>query len=107
MNWKQLTKNLIDIHVQNKSAVVSLDPHSVGVLVNLSDDDFCLTVEGKEIKPKKVRRFLWEQRKKRALNRSNAAIWSAYMEKEDKTYVGVGAITSQKVADRIQKLRGE
>ena len=101
MDWKKISNKLVEAHATNESAVVFLDPHSKGVLVNLSDDEFCLELEGREIQAKKIRKFLWENRKKRALQREKAAIWSAYIEDEDKSYVGVGALTSPEVADRM------
>ena len=101
MNWKKISSKLVDDHANTESAVITLDPHSKGILVNLSNDEFCLEEEGKELKVKKVRRFLWENRNKRALQRENAAIWSSYIPEEDKSYMGVGAVTSKEVARRM------
>tara|TARA_R100000664_G_scaffold8566_1_gene14061 strand:+ start:12549 stop:12869 length:321 start_codon:yes stop_codon:yes gene_type:complete len=106
MNWKKISSDLVTQHSDTESAVVSLDPHSMGEIVNLSNEDFCLEVKGRELKAKKVRRFLWENRKKRALQRKNAVLWSAYMEDEDKSYVGVGALTTKRIADRMAKRNG-
>ena len=105
MNWKKLSSRLIELHKENGSGCLALNPHSTGELVNLSHDDLCLEVKGKELKVKKVRKFLWEHRKKRALQRKNAVIWSAYMEDENKSYVGVGALTDKKIADRLEDFR--
>ena len=102
MDWRKISNDLVDDHADNKSAVVYLDPESTGVLVNLSSEEFCLEVKGKELKSKKVRKFLWENRKKRALQRKNAVLWSAYIEDEDVSYVGVGAVTTKKIADRMK-----
>ncbi len=104
MNWKKISSKLVDDHANNGSAVITLDPHSEGVLVNLSHDEFCLAEKGKDLKVKSVRKFLWENRKKRALQRENAAIWSSYMPDEDKSYMGVGALTSEKVAKRMKEV---
>ncbi len=104
MNWKEISRKLVSLHEEKEAAIVRLTPHSIGEVVNLSDDDFCLEIEGRELSAKKVRKFLWENRKKRALQRKKAVIWSAYIEDEDKSYVGVGALTSSKVASRM---RGE
>jgi len=101
MNWKKISNKLVEDHTTHESAVVLLDPHSKGVLVNLSGDDFCLEIEGRNITPKKVRQFLWEHRKKRALQRKHAAVWSSYLPDEDISYVGVGAVTSKEVAERM------
>mgnify|MGYP003657575698 CR=1 FL=1 len=106
MNWKKISSELVTQHSDEESAVISLDPHSVGEIVNLSDDSFCLEVKGKELKSKKVRKFLWDNRKKRALQRKNAVLWSAYLEDEDISYVGVGALTTKRVADRMSKRHG-
>jgi len=102
MNWKEISRKLVSLHEEKEAAIIRLTPHSTGELVNLSDDDFCLKVTGKELTEKKVRKFLWENRKKRALQRKKAVIWSAYIEDEDKSYVGVGALTSLEVASRMR-----
>tara|TARA_R100001082_G_C4354346_1_gene156060 strand:- start:535 stop:849 length:315 start_codon:yes stop_codon:yes gene_type:complete len=104
LDWKKLSKKLVDLHEEKEAAIIRLTPATIGEVINLSSDGFCLEVEGKKLSPKKVRKFLWENRKKRALQRKQAVLWSAYMEEEDKSYVGVGALTSPKVAARI---RGE
>ena len=103
MDWKKISRKLVEDHIENGSSVVPLSPHSEeGSVVNLSTDDFCMKSEGKELNAKKVRKFLWENRKKRALNRKQGLIWSAYIEDEDQSYVGVGAITDPKVAERME-----
>jgi len=101
MDWKKISNKLVDAHSEKESAVIALNSESIGILVNLSSDNFCLEVEGKELQSKKVRKFLWENRKKRALQRKNAVLWSAYIEEEDKSYVGVGAVTSKEAAERM------
>jgi hypothetical protein len=106
MDWKNIASKLVEEHTTKESSVVSLDPHSIGELVNLSNDDFCLEIEGKELKTKRVRKFLWENRKKRALQRRSAVIWSAYLQDEDKSYVGVGALTTKRVADKMASRHG-
>jgi len=103
MDWKKISRKLVEDHKDKGSSIINLTPHSKGgEVVNLSTDDFCLELTGKELSTKKVRRFLWENRKKRALNRKHGIIWSAYLEDEDKSYVGVGAITDPKVAARME-----
>lgn len=102
MDWRQISKQLVEIHSAKSSAVILLGPHSIGEVVNLSDDDFSFEVAGKELPIKGVRRFLWENRKKRALRRKKALLWSAYIEDEDKSYLGVGALTSPRVAARMR-----
>ena len=104
MNWKEISRRLVALHDEQEAAVIRFSPDSKGEMVNLSNDKFSLEVEGRKLTAKKVRKFLWEQRKSRALQRKNAILWSAYVEDEDKSYIGVGALTSPKVAAR---LRGE
>ena len=104
MNWKEISRKLVKLHDEKEAAIIRLTPHSTGEVVNLSSDDFCLEVEGKKLTAKGVRKFLWEHRKKRALQRKKAVVWSAYIEDEDKSYVGVGALTSPEIATRM---RGE
>lgn len=105
MNWKKISSRLTELHKENGSSCLALDPHSKGELVNLSNDDMFMEIDGKELKVKRVRKFLWENRKKRALQRKNAVLWSSYMEDEDKSYFGVGALTSKNAADRLEVLR--
>jgi hypothetical protein len=103
VDWKKISRKLVEDHGIKGSSIVMLDPHSIeGEVVNLSTDDFCLEFEGKELSAKKVRKFLWEHRNKKALSRKHGIIWSAYLEKEDKSIVGVGAITDPKVAKRME-----
>tara|TARA_R100000458_G_C8169181_1_gene170306 strand:+ start:229 stop:564 length:336 start_codon:yes stop_codon:yes gene_type:complete len=106
INWKEISNLLIDSHQEEGDGLVKLYPHSEGdSIVNMSNENFILEVEGKELRPKKVRKFLWEQRKNRALKRKNAVLWSSYIEEEDKSYVGVGALTSPEAADRLKGFR--
>jgi len=106
MDWKKISKKLTDDHNENESSIVRLNPHSIGHMVNLSNDNFCLEVKGKEIRSKRVRKFLWENRKKRALQRRSAVLWSSYLEDDDISYVGVGALTTKKVADKMATYYG-
>ena len=53
MNWKKISSDLVTQHSDTESAVVSLDPHSMGEIVNLSNEDFCLEVKGRELKAKR------------------------------------------------------
>tara|TARA_Y100000310_G_C20085361_1_gene535804 strand:+ start:12 stop:326 length:315 start_codon:yes stop_codon:yes gene_type:complete len=101
MDWKKISNDLVETHKKQGSGIIPFNPHSTGELVNLSDNETHLEVEGKELKAKKIRRFLWEHRKKRALQRKNAVLWSTYIEDEDKSYVGVGALTSKEAVKRL------
>tara|TARA_R100000458_G_scaffold37793_1_gene35247 strand:+ start:405 stop:722 length:318 start_codon:yes stop_codon:yes gene_type:complete len=101
MDWKSITRRLVEEHSEKESTVVPLNEEIQGSIVNLSNDNFCLEFEGKELKTKKVRKFLWENRNRRALQRDNAILWSAYMEDEDKSYMGVGALTTPEIAERM------
>ena len=102
LNWKKISRNLVDEHLENESAIIILNEDSEGSIVNLSNDSFCMAEKGKELSAKKVRKFLWENRKKRALQRKKAILWSAYLEDEDISYVGVGALTTPKIAERMK-----
>lgn len=104
MDWKAVSRKLVNLHDEKEAGIIRLTPHSTGEMVNLSNEYFCLEVKGRELTAKRVRKFLWEHRKKRALQRKKAVVWSAYVEEEDMSYVGVGALTSPEVAARM---RGE
>ena len=106
MNWKEISQRLASLHEKQEAAVIRFSPESTGEMVNLSNDDFSLKIEGKKINAKKIRKFLWEQRKKRALQRKNAVLWSAYIKDEDKSYIGVGALTTKRVADKMAERNG-
>ena len=101
INWKQLSKTLVDRHASDGGSIVPKLPHSEGTLVNLSDDNFCLQEDGRALSSKNVRRFLWENRNHRSVARDKAAFWSVYLPDEDKSVVGVGALVDEDTAKRM------
>ena len=103
-DWKGISRRLVKLHEDHEAGIIRFSSDSFGEMVNLSNENSSMEVEGKKITAKKVRKFLWEQRNQRALKRKNAVVWSAYVEDEDKSYIGVVALTSPEVAAR---LRGE
>ena len=100
-SWKSITKMLVDDHNSSGTALVPKSPHSTGVPVNLSGESLCLQVEGRELPLKRVRRFLWDNRKHRSVTRDRAVFWSAYLPHEDRSILGVGGYTSHRVAKRM------
>lgn len=69
-------------------------------IVNLTTEASLDGYPGRELNPIQVRRFLWEHRKHRALNRPNLVIWTAYV--DNLSFIGLGAIVKPKVAARYK-----
>lgn len=94
--WKQVVSQLLEVHNQKGAAVVPVSPNDVAPdsgYVNVTPDDDLLVVERAELRTKEVRKWLWERRKRRSVMRRRAIIWSVF--EGGKSYVGVGALTSQ------------
>lgn len=84
------------LHAQDGCCIVALgEGEGVGMLSLHSE-----AVKGREISNKKVRQMLWWERKRRCLQRGNAAVWTVYDEKMDMTHFGLGAIVDQRTFDR-------
>ena len=103
-NWKKISNSLVKMHKELGGALVNREGENAVVnnrsLVNTSKEDEILTLVGKKLSPKRVRKFMWDNRNSRRLTRSNAIVWSWYNEDEDKTYMGFGASVEPKKVDR-------
>lgn len=90
-------------HREKRGCIVALSLHppvGVGILSLHSEE-----VRGREVSPKRVRQMLWWERKRRVLERDNAAVWSVYDERTDTSHLGLGAIVGER-AFRLGRERG-
>ena len=101
-NYKELSQI---ISKQHKEAGISLHPIFDSIdhahFINLSTEETISSHEGKELSPKKIRKYLWENKKDRKFQRKNAVLWTAYDSEEDISYIGIGASTHPEVSSRL------
>mgnify|MGYP003117660179 CR=1 FL=1 len=94
-DWKKISKSVVKMHNSLGGALVDINGDNAveegSSIINTATEDNTLELVGNELKPKEVRKFMWDQRKSRDLKRDNVIIWSWYDEEEDKTYMGFGA----------------
>ena len=107
VDWKSKVKLLKDSFDSHLGGVVLLTPPLDGrdQPVQVTSDESSLTFEGKELKPKMVRRWLWEQRNCRAVTRPGAFIFASYDDSTDVTRVGLGALATTDAAVRLEGIR--
>tara|TARA_Y100000593_G_scaffold71239_1_gene130808 strand:+ start:134 stop:448 length:315 start_codon:yes stop_codon:yes gene_type:complete len=84
---------LVDIHGDN-----AVDEETS--IITTSEEEDTHSLVGNKLRPKEVRKFMWDKRKSRDLKRDNVVIWSWYDEEEDTTYMGFGAKVSPVLVDR-------
>ena len=63
--------------------------------------DLTLEVGGETLSPKDIRRFLWENRGSRAIQRDRSFIETAYDEDSDVSTVKIGTMTGANVLERM------
>ena len=102
-DYKKLSKT---ISVQHKEIGISLNPLFEDIqyphIINLSNDSTVVSLPGGELSPKKIRKFLWENKKDRKFQRKNAVIWTSYDKENDTSYIGIGASTRPEVSSRFK-----
>mgnify|MGYP003112037047 CR=1 FL=1 len=113
IDWKEVSRVLSGLHTENGQAAVDKTASDVLVeqsfLVNTTPEDEILELAGKEIAPKKIRRFTWDRRKKRHLTRGSGVLWTYYDEDTDTSYMGTGALVTPRVLNKVKEdsiLRG-
>lgn len=102
--WKEATRNLVAQHNQHGVGIAFVNDLELGPeseVVNLTKQDELLVVEGKELTAKQVRRYLWPWRRARTCRRERVVLWSAF--DRGRSFVGVGAVTSKKAAERMDR----
>ena len=83
------------------------DNHAIGItdFANTTADGELYSQTGRVLSAKKVRRWLWERRKERKLNRQTAMLWTVYDTVNDRSVVGIGAVTSKEAADKLADIQ--
>tara|TARA_Y100001938_G_scaffold79381_2_gene109654 strand:+ start:2489 stop:2857 length:369 start_codon:yes stop_codon:yes gene_type:complete len=103
-DWKQISKFMTEMHNALGGSIVDLQglnaTHKNQNLINTSKPNELMTLVGNKLKPKGIRKFMWEHRKSRRLLRPNAVIWSWFDSDENKTIVGFGASVKPQALDR-------
>lgn len=101
-DWKTLSHRVTEMHTQLGGSLVTLEGNNAAQqpLVNTSPRVQVQELVGNTLTPKKVRKFLWANRKSRQVRRPNAIVWSWYDSQEDKTFMGLGAVVEKKKIDR-------
>ena len=106
-NWKRLASLLSATHNEKGVAFILLSPEFVyvsdRVYIDMAGPSRDLTTEGRLLNPKKIREWCWRNRHCRAFQRPTAFFYSIYDPQEDRTFVGVGAVTKREVAQRMKK----
>ncbi|MBV70955.1 MAG: hypothetical protein CMH52_06345 [Myxococcales bacterium] len=104
-DWKDISKTASQSH---PGGVVMLEsPHfPVEGLpegsVRFYHPDMSMEVEGPEISPKEIRKFLWSNRMSRPVTRDRAFVETFYNEEDDISSLKVGTITADAVIERIK-----
>lgn len=106
---KRISHEVVESHNHRGYSLIKLTPTGdlpVGVLLNLTKDP--VVRPGKELRAKAdVRRFLWELSKagNPCIRRKNRTwIWTRYLEDQDVSLVGLAAMTSRDVAEKLAAL---
>jgi hypothetical protein len=107
IDWKGKVKMLVDQFSEKKGAMTPLsepDPEKLH-LIQITPDEHLLEVEGSSINAKSVRKWLWELRNQRCVQRKNAFLFASYDESDDISRVGLGAFTTADAAVRLTNMR--
>tara|TARA_R110002020_G_scaffold114056_2_gene262374 strand:- start:3006 stop:3332 length:327 start_codon:yes stop_codon:yes gene_type:complete len=102
-DWKEISKAVSERH---PDATVFLEsPHLPSTSLPKEAVPFysglSLDVEGPVLSPKQVRRFLWDHRVNRAVQRDRAFVETSYNEETDVSSMKIGTITVTPVVERI------
>lgn len=109
--WNKVTAMLCDMHNTHGAGAVLFQPDTArlegaGTLLNLMSDEKLFSRPGKHLTRKQLRQWLWEEhRKSRGIQRERGLLWSAYDEEDNRSYVGIGALVKEQVAERLDKKR--
>jgi hypothetical protein len=93
---KQFRVAAVDRYGQN-AVLVAED--SAAAIVALGEPE---GVEGTELSPKFLRKFLWERRGERAVQRDRMVLWTSYDAETDTSFVGVGCLVDPDVARKLE-----
>lgn len=102
VDWKALSHVASEQH--RDDGVSFLTPHGVrdpdGEFIPLVVD----AVSGREIAPRVFRRFWWENKSDRAMQRENVVLWSRYSPEDDVSHLGIGVVLDEAVRERWDRL---
>ncbi len=104
IDWKKISKSVVEMHNSLGGALVDIHGDNAvdeeTSIITTSEEEDTHSLVGNKLRPKEVRKFMWDKRKSRDLKRDNVVIWSWYDEEEDTTYMGFGAKVSPVLVDR-------
>ena len=103
-NWKEISKVSSEAHpggtvlLESPHLPMDLFPEETARFYH---EDMRLEVGGRDVSPKDIRRFLWENRGTRPVQRDRAFIETAYDEEKDVSVLRLGTLTSTSVVERM------
>ena len=103
-DWKEIAKEAAGRH---PGGFVVLDsPHfELGLLPDGSarcyHNEFHQEFAGPALNPKQIRRFLWDIRNKRQVQRDRAFIETYYDDETDTSVIRLGTLTSEEALERL------
>ena len=101
VDWGEIAREVSGRHKDEGSSVVSIGDSELGdALIDVSPSH--LTMAGREVAPRRIRGYLWENRKTPRLRRPGSVVWSLYDEEEDVSFVGIGLMVERRVGARMQ-----
>lgn len=95
-DWKQITREFLELFKAGGHAVLAFKTGSGDSLVNLSPEP--AVFEGSKLNTKQVRTFLWANRKLNA-----CAIWGAYDQETNQTQLGMADLVSAEQAAKFDE----
>ncbi len=106
-DWKSMSKKVSEIHSQEGRAAVDKTGRDAMELpyplINTIPEDKLMSLAGKNISPKAIRKFTWENRKERFITRDKTVIWTYYDLDSDTSYVGAGAFVEPKALNKVKE----
>lgn len=103
-NWKQISQYMARMHNSLGGSLINLEGKNATLsgssIINTSKPNEVLSIVGNELSPKKLRKFMWDHRRSRRLQREKAVIWSWFDRDQNKTLVGFAAPVSEEALSR-------
>jgi hypothetical protein len=108
VDWKKVSNRLVEMHSELGGALVDREGNNAVTegrvkslsLVNTTPSEAQTSLVGKKLSVKQVRKFMWDHRNSRQLQRENAVIWSWYDDEKDETHLGFGATVAPEKVER-------
>ena len=83
----------------------SFTAYSMNHLALATNDDGVLRMTGDMLTAKRVRRWLWDQRRSRVMRRNRFVVWGVYDNPTNQYHVGLADITSTRCVMRLNERR--